>query len=181
MRRAKFQPLRQERALLALGPAEGGCGRGPVDPDPTAQVAAIASGQVDITWDLPRVGLGSLENNPDVKLSFTRTPFVMSLAMWADTAPFDDVRVREAMKYVVDRDKMVQLVLGGHGQVGDDQPVASSCNSASRTSRRPRDVEKAKALLAAAGHRNGLQVDLHTSEAVIRIHRNGDRLPGNGE
>jgi peptide/nickel transport system substrate-binding protein len=136
-------------------------------PDPTAQVAAIASGQIDITWDLPRVGLGSLDGNPDVKVSFTRTPFVMSLAMWADTAPFDDVRVRQAFKYVVDREKMVQLVLGGHGQIGNDQPVAPFIQFGVTDPPRARDIEKAKALLAAAGHGDGLTVDLYTSEAVI--------------
>ncbi|MBV9219624.1 MAG: ABC transporter substrate-binding protein [Methylobacteriaceae bacterium] len=135
--------------------------------DPTAQVAAIASGEIDVTWDLPRVGLGSLQGNADVKLAFTRTPYVMSLAMWADTPPFDDARVRQAMKYVVDREKMVQLVLGGHGQVGDDQPVAPFIQFGIPDKPRARDIEKAKALLAAAGHGDGLQVDLHTSEAVI--------------
>lgn len=135
--------------------------------DPTAQVAAIASGQIDITWDLPRVGLGSLDGNPDVKVSFTRTPFVMSLAMWADAAPFDDLRVRQAMKLVVDRQKMVQLVLGGHGQIGADNPVAPFVQFGIQDPPPARDIEKAKALLAEAGHGNGLQVDLYTSEAVI--------------
>jgi peptide/nickel transport system substrate-binding protein len=136
-------------------------------PDATAQVAAIGSGEIDITWDLPRVGLASLQSNHDVKVVFTRTPFVMSLAMWADTPPFDDVRVRQAMKYVVDREKMIQLVLGGHGQVGDDEPVAPFIQFGIQDKPRPRDIDKAKALLSAAGHGGGLQVDLHTSDAVI--------------
>jgi peptide/nickel transport system substrate-binding protein len=91
----------------------------------------------------------------------------MSMSMWTDTAPFNDVRVRQALKYVIDRQKMVQLVLGGHGQIGDDNPVAPWVQFGVSDPARKPDIAKAKALLAEAGHGNGLDIVLHTSEAVI--------------
>jgi peptide/nickel transport system substrate-binding protein len=135
--------------------------------DGAAQVAAIAAGQIDLTWDLPRVGLARLESNPAVKVVSVRTPYVMSMSMWIDTPPFDDLRVRQALKYTIDRDKVVKLVLGGRGQVADDNPVAPWVQYGLQEPARKRDIAKAKALLAEAGHGNGLDVELHTSEAVI--------------
>ncbi len=136
-------------------------------PDGAAQVAAIAAGQIDLTWDLPRVGLARLEANPEVKVISVRTPYVLSMSMWVDTPPFNDLRVRQAMKYVIDREKMVKLVLGGHGQIADDNPVAPWVQYGLTEPARKRDIAKARALLAEAGHGNGLDVELQTSDAVI--------------
>ena len=135
-------------------------------PDSAARIAAIASGQVDLVWDLPRLGIDSLETNPAVKVVSVRTPFVLDIAMWTDTPPFDDVRVRQALKYVVDRDKMKKLVVGKHGQVGDDNPVAPWVRYALQAQPRKRNVAKAKALLAEAGHPNGLDLELFTSNVT---------------
>ncbi|MFI6353328.1 ABC transporter substrate-binding protein [Streptomyces sp. NPDC050743] len=65
--------------------------------------------------------------------------------------PFDDVRVRQALHYAIDTEKMVQVALKGHGK-----PASSFLNEGNPTYRRAKtvydyDPEKAKALLKAAG------------------------------
>jgi peptide/nickel transport system substrate-binding protein len=135
-------------------------------PDPAARIAAIASGQVHVVWDLPRVGLEALQNNPKIRLIEVRAPFVMTLSFWADTAPFNDVRVRQALKAVVDREAILKLVAGGHGQVAADNPVAPWIQYGLNEPAPKRDVAKAKALLAAAGHPNGIDIELFTSGAT---------------
>ena len=42
------------------------------------------------------------------------------ISMAIDKPPFDDVRVRQAMRLIVDREEMVQRVLSGYGLVGND-------------------------------------------------------------
>lgn len=135
-------------------------------PEESARIAAIQSGQIDLCWDLGRAGVEQLQANPDVSVVTTQAPFVLSLSCWADTPPFDDVRVRQAMKYVVDREQMLQLVLRGYGDIGDDNPVAPWVQYALQTEPRQRDVEKAKALLAEAGHPDGIDIELFTSETT---------------
>lgn len=135
-------------------------------PEESARIAAIQSGQIDLCWDLGRGGIEQLQSNPDVKVVTTRAPFVLTLSCWADTPPFDDARVRQAMKYVVDREQMLQLVLRGYGNIGDDNPVAPWVEYALKTEPRARDIEKAKALLAEAGHADGIDVELFTSETT---------------
>ena len=82
--------------------------------------------------------------------------------MRTDTAPFDDLRVRQAMKLVVDRDVMLQTVLQGFGAIAGDHPVWPGDQYYLPVDR-PRDVEKAKTLLAEAGYADGLTVTLFTS------------------
>ena len=135
-------------------------------PEESARIAAIQSGQIDLCWDLGRAGIEQLKKSPDVNVVSTRAPFVLTLSCWADTPPFDDVRVRQAMKYVVDREQMLQLVLRGYGNIGDDNPVAPWVQYALKTEVRQRDIEKAKALLAEAGHPDGIDIELYTSETT---------------
>lgn len=73
--------------------------------------------------------------------------------------PFDDVRVRQALRYAVDTEKMVEVALRGHGK-----PSSSFLDESNPSYRRAKtvydhDPGKAKALLKAAGVRN-LKVDI---------------------
>ncbi|WP_199548266.1 ABC transporter substrate-binding protein [Streptomyces sp. N35] len=73
--------------------------------------------------------------------------------------PFDDVRVRQALHYAIDKEKMVEVALRGHGK-----PATSFLNE-DNPSHRPAktvyayDPEKAKKLLKDAGV-SGLKIDL---------------------
>ena len=90
----------------------------------------------------------------------------MTVSMWVDTAPFDDVKVRQALKAVVDRQAMIDTVLLGYGETGADNPVPLG-SPASFTKEAPKqDIEKAKQLLSEAGHADGLKFDLYTAEGV---------------
>ena len=135
-------------------------------PDPAAHVAALLSGQIDLSWDIPRSGVQALEASPEVEVLTQRSGFVISMAMQVDKAPFDDVRVRTAMKLVTDRQIILDGALSGYGNLGNDNPVAPWVPYGIEEPPRPRDVETAKALLAEAGHPDGIDVELYTSEAT---------------
>ncbi|MDW4910820.1 ABC transporter substrate-binding protein [Streptomyces sp. ADMS] len=73
--------------------------------------------------------------------------------------PFDDVRVRQALHYAIDTEKMVQVALKGHGR-----PSSSFLNEANPSYRPAKvvydhDPEKAKALLKEAGV-SGLKIEI---------------------
>lgn len=135
-------------------------------PDSSARISALLTGQIDLSWDVPRTGLQALEKASNIAVVSTPSPYVMSLTFWVDTPPFNDVRVRQAMKLVVDREKMIALVLSGKGRPASDQPVAPWVQYGLQEPPSARNIEKAKQLLAMAGHRNGIDVELYTSEAI---------------
>src|SRR5699024_10315887 len=79
-----------------------------------------------------------------------------------DKKPFDDVKVRQAFRLVVDREQMIEQVLSGVGTIGNDMFGPLSENYPDFPQRK-QDSDKAKKLLAAAGYPDGLEVDLVTA------------------
>jgi peptide/nickel transport system substrate-binding protein len=133
--------------------------------DPAARVAALTSGQVDLIPVIdPASGFG-LKFDSSVKLDIASGGTVMTMSMWKDTAPYDDIRVRQALKLVVDRQMLVDTAFFGFGEPGNDNPVAPSQSYAYRSDIKQQDCEKAKSLIAEAGYPDGLNIDLNTAEA----------------
>jgi peptide/nickel transport system substrate-binding protein len=122
--------------------------------DDTARVNAQLGGQTDMLVSVPYGSVAAIRSNPGQKLIQAANdgylPFIMNCA----AAPFDDVRVRQAFKLLVDRKQMIDTALSGYGRVGNDlysphDPVFD--RSIPQTTQ---DLEKAKALLKAAGHQD---------------------------
>jgi len=111
-------------------------------------------------------GIPTLKGDPNVTLLETGASNSMTVSMWVDTPPFDNIKVRQALKAVVDRQAMIDTVLLGFGEAGADNPVPLK-SPASFTKDAPKqDIELAKKLLAEAGHPDGLKFDLYTAEGV---------------
>lgn len=132
-------------------------------PEEAARIAALLSGQVDLFWDLPLRGLTRLEQDKNITLQTAKTSFWLGLAAWTDTKPFDDPRVRLALKLAANREQLLKAVLGGHGSVANDQPVAPWIKFGLQDEPRKQDIEQAKKLLAEAGYPDGVDVELYTS------------------
>jgi peptide/nickel transport system substrate-binding protein len=93
----------------------------------------------------------------------------MHYSMPAQTtvAPFDNLDVRLALKYGIDRDEIVKKVLYGYGQAGNDQPITPSYRYyAKDLAPRPFDPDKAKFHLKKAGL-SSLKVDLSAADAAF--------------
>ncbi|MEX0846445.1 MAG: ABC transporter substrate-binding protein [Ilumatobacteraceae bacterium] len=84
--------------------------------------------------------------------------------VWMNTREgnFTDVRVRQAVALGIDRQALIDTILQGKGQIGNDHPIAPAYPffDSAAPAQRERDIEKAKALLAEAG-KEGLAVTLH--------------------
>jgi peptide/nickel transport system substrate-binding protein len=128
-------------------------------------MAALLSGQVDLDLGVDPTAMPTLKGSPNVELKGSPGGgYAISLIMWIDTPPFDDVRVRQAMKLVVDRQSMVQAALLGFGEPGNDNTIPPTRSDSFRKDVIARDVAKAKELLSQAGHPNGIEVDLYTAK-----------------
>jgi peptide/nickel transport system substrate-binding protein len=90
----------------------------------------------------------------------TAYPVVMRL----DRAPFDDARVRQAVRLAVDRRALLDTVFLGQGEVGNDL-LTPADPTAPDVPQRERDVAEARRLLREAGHADGPAVTLRTTAA----------------
>ena len=86
--------------------------------------------------------------------------------MRVDIPPFNDVRVRQAMRLIVDRQQMLDLALNGQGRIGNDLYAVEDPVYASDLPQRQQDLEQAKSLLAQAG-KSDLTVELPTSSDYV--------------
>jgi peptide/nickel transport system substrate-binding protein len=87
--------------------------------------------------------------------------------MRTDTPPFDNNEVRQALKYAVDREALLQSVLRGHGVLGNDHPIGRSNRyHADELEQRTYDPDKAKFHLKNAGL-SSLKVDLSAADAAF--------------
>lgn len=131
--------------------------------DDKARLNALRSGVVDIVTDLSYDMAATVQSDPSVVIGNAAGMSFQSFVMHVDQAPFNDVRVRQALRYIVDRPAMVQHTLNGYGSVGNDL-VGKTLPYFAADLTRERNLDKAKSLLAAAGKKD-LQITLATSSA----------------
>ena len=130
--------------------------------DDTARVNALLGGQVDAITTLPAAQIANVQANPNFKVLISETGAWQPFTMRIDAAPFDDNRVRQAMRLIVDRQQMVDQVLSGQGRIANDLYAPYDENYASDLPQREQDLEQAKSLLKQAG-KEGLTVELVTA------------------
>jgi peptide/nickel transport system substrate-binding protein len=135
--------------------------------DVTARTNALTNGEVDYIDRCDLKTLGHLRKNPTVEI-WEGTGFGHYVfPMFTNVPPFDNVDVRLALKYAIDREDIARKVFLGHGKVGNDNPIAPNIKYAVDPS--PRyvyDPEKAKFHLKKAGL-SSLKVDLSSSDAAF--------------
>lgn len=130
--------------------------------DEDALVNALLSSQVDAVGQLPLALVDVVGTDPRIFTVMSETGSWLPFTMRVDVEPFNDPRVREAFKLVVDREQMVEQVFSGHGTVGNDM-YAPFDPGTPDLPQRTRDIAKAKQLLADAGYPDGLDVEMVTA------------------
>lgn len=122
--------------------------------DPAARVTALQSGTVHAIEDVPLIDLPTLEKTPGITAEKVQAFGLLFMMFNTKSAPFDDVRVRQAFHYALDRDALV-----ANGMLGAAAPATSFLPSThpnyhEASTQYTYDPEKAKSLLAEAGVSN---------------------------
>ncbi|HMQ93012.1 MAG TPA: ABC transporter substrate-binding protein [Amaricoccus sp.] len=135
--------------------------------DPAARQNAVVSGEVDVIdrVDLQTVGL--LQRAPGILVLATSGTEHYGFPMDTRAAPFSDNNVRQALKYAIDRQELVDKILFGYGEVGNDHPIGRSNRYfAADLEQHAYDPDKAKFYLKEAGL-DTLAVDIHVADAAF--------------
>lgn len=133
--------------------------------DTNARISAIRAGQVDmINLVNPRV-VRFIESDSNVVLKNVAGKGHYVFIMRSDVAPFTNKDVRLALKYAINREDMLQRILGGYGQVGNDFPINASYHLFQPLAQRPFDLERAAFHYRRSGHSG--PIVLQTSEAAF--------------
>jgi peptide/nickel transport system substrate-binding protein len=136
-------------------------------PQTASQVASLSGGDVQVMFEVPVAYVGTLERTPGVSVVAVRSTSFQPVTMLSSQKPFDDNRVRLAIKHLLNREAVIRAVWQGRGTVANDHPVPEINPFWAQLPQRGYDVARAKALLAEAGHPGGISVELWTSNERV--------------
>src|SRR6266704_1831351 len=123
---------------------------------------ALQTGVIHAAGTLDGPQMATLDNASGVKGIPSKGGGIVPFTMRVDVPPFHDVRVRQALRLLVDRAQLIDSALDGHGSLANDvfSPFDKDFNTKLV---RHTDVAQAKFLLKQAGQEN-LTVTLTTSQ-----------------
>lgn len=138
--------------------------------DPQAQVAALQSGGLDAFPELSAPELfGAFASDPRFAAVAGNTELKVVAGMNNAVKPFDDIRVRQALMMAVDRATLIEGAYSGFGQAIGSHYTPNDPGYVDLTAVHPYDVERAKALLAEAGHPDGLAFTMKVPQMPYAI------------
>ncbi len=133
--------------------------------DPTARLNALLSGQIDAMAQMAYAQAKAHQATRDIKVLVAHAPQVLMFYMDTTKPPFNDNRVRLAMKLIADRPALIRDAISGYGTVGNDIVGKGLPFYDNSIPQHVQDIPRAKSLLKAAG-RSHLKVQLRTSDVI---------------
>jgi ABC-type transport system substrate-binding protein len=139
--------------------------RARIIPEPSTAVAEFEAGNVDILY-VPEAETRNWEETDEKRARLVSAP---ALRLWyvginTTRGPLRDVRVRQALNYAVDVRQIWERMMSRRGTIaaGVIPPTLAGAD----TARQPyqRNVARARQLLREAGHPNGIDVELWSSQ-----------------
>ena len=137
-----------------------------VVPDAVTVALELEKGSVDIASnELTLDTVHALEGRPGLQTETNQGSPVMYLNFNVAHGPLADVRVRQAIACAIDRQAIVDAVWRGKARLADTLLPPSHWAAASprELAQWPHDPARAKALLAAAGYKDGVRLEMKTS------------------
>lgn len=126
--------------------------------DPGAYLAAIASKQVDVLYNLDLTTLEAAKNIPGIKVVSIPSTQTGVIRMKVNKKPFDDIRVRKAVQKTCDVKRQLNIAHRGLGIEAEHHHVATIHPDYYKLPKLKQDIAGAKKLLAEAGYPNGIEL-----------------------
>jgi peptide/nickel transport system substrate-binding protein len=122
-----------------------------VIPEASTRVAALLAGEVDIIQAVPPELLDTLAQTPGIQVKTAAGTQPKWMELNVNQPPFDDVLVRQALNYAVDKDLIIETIYGGRGVAlpGPLSPFNNFVNESLQPY--PYDPDRALEMLAEAG------------------------------
>lgn len=142
--------------------------------DANAQANAVRAGDIDMAYNLQTPDLlAGLEQDESLQVIDGTSTGEVLLALNNDRPPFDDIRVRRAIMYAIDREAVLDTAWAGHGELIGSMVPPTDPYYQDLTAAYPHDPDRARELLEEAGA-EGLSItfDVPTrpyAEAVAQV------------
>lgn len=139
--------------------------------DESVRRTALITGDVDWVISVPPQALEELRTRDDVIVDEVAAGAYWYIGVNTNTAPLNDVRVRQAIAYALDREQIAEVATFGNAEPTQD-PIPSSSAWAIGYAPYEPDLDTARELLAEAGYAGGFEMEIMPNtqlEESIRI------------
>ena len=134
--------------------------------DPNAIQAALLTGDVDSISSVDLKTMALLQRNPNIVVDNVPSGAAVTMPMFCDTAPFDNVDVRLALKYAINREDIIEKIRFGAATIGNDFHLSPNMPYWPDIEQRTYDPDKAKFHLKKAGV-DKLSVSLSSADSLM--------------
>ncbi len=134
-------------------------------PNITTQKLMLERGDIDLTISLTNDMIKEYEEgkNADIKVETCLTYLATSFLMHPKNPPFDDPKVRQAVRYALDYDTLVNKILSA---IRMDRPLYKPMIGTDDDILYKQDLEKAKQLMAESKYPDGAEFDYYIGTGV---------------
>lgn len=140
-------------------------------PEDTTRVLQVRSGDVELADYVPYSMIDELAADPTVNMVQFPSTGQRTFSINHRVPPMEDVKVRQAMNYAMDKQAVIDAILDGHGEISNSfRPKAGACWNA-ELEWYPYDVEKAKQLMAESTYPDGFKGLVYTPRSGRIIER----------
>ncbi len=137
--------------------------------EPTSRTIELESGAVDIAYQITTNDIKRVEENPNLKLMRVMDNSTSYLGFNCEKAPFDNVKVRQAINLAIDTVGINKAVYRGIGQAPTG-PIAPNVKYFDKSQPvHEQDMETAKKLLEEAGYKDGFKAQIWTNDKKERV------------
>jgi len=137
--------------------------------DTAARTNAVKTGEIHAMSNLDLKTVHLLARDESIHVFPITGNKHTTLPMLTDVDPFTDNDVRLALKYAINREEILQKIIKGQGELGNDSPVGPANVYRATPEELPQrayDPEKAKFHLKKAG-KEGLSVEFHVADSAF--------------
>jgi len=127
-----------------------------VVPEQSVRAIEVETGSAHIAYQIAPQDISLMEESDSVVVIHNPTLSTNYIGMNNNMAPFDDVRVRQAISYALDTEAIVEAVYLGLGRPGNG-PISSMVWGAAELEPYAFNLERAQELLAEAGYADGFE------------------------
>jgi glutathione transport system substrate-binding protein len=135
-------------------------------PENGARMAMLQAGEAQLIFPVPPEMIKTLANSPTIAIF--NQPSILGRFVYLNVLrkPYDDLRVRQALNYAVDKNAYIKVVWSGYADPMDS-PVPPGLPFYKKQGSYPYDPAKAKQLLAEAGYPNGFTDTITTGVSTL--------------
>ncbi|GAA3403626.1 glutathione ABC transporter substrate-binding protein [Paenibacillus hodogayensis] len=128
-------------------------------PENGSRIAMLKTGEADFIYPMPTEQVTEVQNQKDIVVDKIDSTIVRYVTLNTMKKPFDDLKVRQAINYAINKEAYTKVVKSGFGSKLDST-MSSKTQHYSKQTGYDYDVEKAKKLLAEAGYADGFAAEI---------------------